>query len=171
MNALPSKSVAIGEKLDISVSINGSSQNLSVDPRRSLADVIRDDVGLTGTHLGCEHGVCGACTILVDGEPSRSCLMLAVQADGRSITTIEGLASADGTMHPIQQAMYEAMSFQCAFCSPGFLMSTVALLQDNPNPTEAQIREELSGNLCRCTGYQSIVAGVETAVRIMGGTA
>lgn len=171
MNALPSKSVVIGGKLDIAVSINGSAHNLSVDPRTSLADVIRDDVGLTGTHLGCEHGVCGACTILVDGAPSRSCLMLAVQADGTSITTIEGLADANGTMHPIQQAMHEAMSFQCAFCSPGFLMSTVALLQDNPNPTEEQIREELSGNLCRCTGYQSIVAGVETAVRIMGGKA
>jgi aerobic-type carbon monoxide dehydrogenase small subunit (CoxS/CutS family) len=169
--ALPSKSVAIGEKLDITVSINGSAHNLSVDPRTSLADVIRDDVGLTGTHLGCEHGVCGACTILVDGEPSRSCLMLAVQADGTAITTIEGLADADGNMHPIQQAMYEAISFQCAFCSPGFLMSTVALLADNPNPTEGQIREELSGNLCRCTGYQSIVAGVETAVRIMGAKA
>jgi len=110
--------------------------------------------------------VCGACTVLVDGEPARSCLMLAVQADGAEITPIEGLAR-DGDMHPVQRAMYEAMSFQCAFCSPGFLMSTVALLRDNPDPTEDEIREELSGNLCRCTGYQSIVAGVETAVQIM----
>jgi len=166
--SLPSVSTAIGETLAINVNVNGTAHALTVEPRRSLADVIREDVGLTGTHLGCEHGVCGACTILLDGEPSRSCLMLAVQADGAEITTIEGLANADGTMHPIQQGMHEAMSFQCAFCSPGFLMSTVALLRDNPNPTEAEIREELSGNLCRCTGYQSIVDGVETAVSLMG---
>lgn len=167
MTPLPSVSAAIGETLDVSVTINGTEHSLSVEPRRSLADVIRDDVGLTGTHLGCEHGVCGACTILLDGEPARSCLMLAVQADGCEITTIEGLAT-DGRMHPVQRAMHEAMSFQCGFCTPGFLMSTVALLAGNPDPTEAEIREELSGNLCRCTGYQSIVAGVETAVRLMG---
>lgn len=171
MTSLPTASVAMGESLDISMKVNGAQHALSVNPRRSLADVIREDIGLTGTHLGCEHGVCGACTVLLDGEPARSCLMLAVQADGTEITTIEGLADADGTMHPVQQAMHEAMSFQCAFCSPGFLMSTVALLRDNPQPSEAEIREELSGNLCRCTGYQSIVDGVETAVRIMGGTA
>jgi len=164
--SLPSVSSPVGSTLSIAVSINGEERALDVDPRRSLADVIRDDVGLTGTHLGCEHGVCGACTILLDGEPARACLMLAVQSDGSHITTIEGLANDDGTMHPIQQAMYEAMSFQCAFCSPGFLMSTVALLRDNPNPSEDEIREELSGNLCRCTGYQSIVDGVETAVRL-----
>ncbi len=161
-----SYSTPIGQTAPIGVTINGSTESLDVEPRRSLADVIREDVGLTGTHLGCEHGVCGACTVLVDGEPARSCLMLAVQADGAEITTIEGLAR-DGDMHPVQRAMYEAMSFQCAFCSPGFLMSTVALLRDNPDPTEDEIREELSGNLCRCTGYQSIVAGVETAVQIM----
>ena len=161
-----SYSTPIGQTAPIGVTINGSTESLNVEPRRSLADVIREDVGLTGTHLGCEHGVCGACTVLVDGEPARSCLMLAVQADGAEITTIEGLAR-DGDMHPVQRAMYEAMSFQCAFCSPGFLMSTVALLRDNPDPTEDEIREELSGNLCRCTGYQSIVAGVETAVQIM----
>lgn len=165
---LPSVNTAIGETLAINVNVNGTTHALTVEPRRSLADVIRDDVGLTGTHLGCEHGVCGACTVLLDGEPSRACLMLAVQADGTEITTIEGLANPDGTMHPVQQGMYDAMSFQCAFCSPGFLMSTVALLRDNPNPTEAEIREELSGNLCRCTGYQSIVDGVETAVSLMG---
>ncbi len=171
MTNLPSsqsRSALIGESLEISISVNGANHALHVNPRRSLADVIREDVGLTGTHLGCEHGVCGACTVLIDGEPSRSCLMLAVQADNTEITTIEGLADADGTMHPIQTAMHEAMSFQCAFCSPGFLMSTVALLSDNPNPTEAEIREELSGNLCRCTGYESIVKGVETAVRLIG---
>ena len=155
----------IGKTLAVTMSVNGTVHTVDTDPRRSLADVIREDIGLTGTHLGCEHGVCGACTILLDGEPSRSCLMLAVQAEGTDITTIEGLAT-NGTMHPVQQAMHEAMSFQCAFCAPGFLMSTVALLRDNPDPTTSEIREELSGNLCRCTGYQSIVAGVEKAVEI-----
>ena len=159
----------IGTSMPVTMTINGEPQTVTIDPRRSLADVIREDVGLTGTHLGCEHGVCGACTILLDGEPARACLMLAVQAEGAEITTIEGLAT-NGKMHPVQQAMHEAMSFQCAFCSPGFLMSTVALLRDNPSPSESEIREELSGNICRCTGYQSIVAGVEKAVEIMGGT-
>ena len=152
----------------VTFTVNGTSHSLDVEARRSLADVIREEVGLTGTHLGCEHGVCGACTILLDGQPARACLMLAVQADGAEITTIEGLA--DGAeMHPIQKAMKEAMAFQCAFCSPGFLMSTVALLEENPNPSKEEIREELSGNLCRCTGYQSIIAGVETAVDLMNG--
>ncbi|MFT4595879.1 MAG: carbon-monoxide dehydrogenase small subunit [Paracrocinitomix sp.] len=165
--SLPSATTPIGETLAINVTINGVVRSLNVEPRRSFADVIREDVGLTGTHLGCEHGVCGACTILLDGEPSRACLMLAVQADGADVVTIEGLADDDGTLHPVQQGMYQAMSFQCAFCSPGFLMSAVALLRDNPNPSEAEIREELSGNLCRCTGYQSIVDGVETAVSLI----
>jgi carbon-monoxide dehydrogenase small subunit len=165
--SLPSATTPIGETLAINVTINGVLRSLNVEPRRSFADVIREDVGLTGTHLGCEHGVCGACTILLDGEPSRACLMLAVQADGADVVTIEGLADDDGTLHPVQQGMYQAMSFQCAFCSPGFLMSAVALLRDNPNPSEAEIREELSGNLCRCTGYQSIVDGVETAVSLI----
>lgn len=167
--SLPSKSAAIGETFSITVTVNGTEHELAIDPRRSLADAIREELGLTGTHLGCEHGVCGACTVLLDGEPARSCLMLAVQADGTEVTTIEGLANPDGTLHPVQQGMYDAMSFQCAFCSPGFLMSTVALLADNPTPTEAEIRAGLSGNLCRCTGYQSIVDGVETAVTLMGG--
>lgn len=161
--------VPIGETLDVSLTVNGATVSVDIDPRRSLADVIREEIGLTGTHLGCEHGVCGACTILLDGEPARSCLMLAAQAEGTAITTIEGLAT-NGEMHPVQQAMHEAMSFQCAFCSPGFMMSTIALLEDNPNPSEKEIREELSGNLCRCTGYESIVEGVETAVKIMGAT-
>lgn len=167
--SLPSKSAAIGETFSITVTVNGTEHELAIDPRCSLADAIREELGLTGTHLGCEHGVCGACTVLLDGEPARSCLMLAVQADGTEVTTIEGLANPDGTLHPVQQGMYDAMSFQCAFCSPGFLMSTVALLADNPTPTEAEIRAGLSGNLCRCTGYQSIVDGVETAVTLMGG--
>ena len=152
----------------VTLTINGASHPLTVEVRRSLADVIREEVGLTGTHLGCEHGVCGACTVLLDGQPARACLMLAVQADGAEITTIEGLADGD-EMHPVQKAMKEAMAFQCAFCSPGFLMSAVALLEENPNPTTEEIRKELSGNLCRCTGYQSIVAGVETAVELMHG--
>jgi len=166
--SLSSAHASIGETLAINVTVNGRAHALSVEPRRSLADVIREEVGLTGTHLGCEHGVCGACTVLFDGEPSRSCLMLGVQADGADVVTIEGLADADGTMHPVQQAMHEAMSFQCAFCTPGFLMAAVALVRDNPQPTRAEIREELSGNLCRCTGYQSIIEGVETAVELMG---
>ncbi|MDG1410401.1 MAG: (2Fe-2S)-binding protein [Acidimicrobiales bacterium] len=152
----------------ITFTINGKRTTLGVEARRSLADVIRQDIGLTGTHLGCEHGVCGACTILLDGQPARACLMLAVQANNATITTIEGVSDGD-TMHPIQKAMHEAMSFQCAFCTPGFLMSAIALLEENPNPTTDEIREELSGNLCRCTGYQSIIDGVETAVRLMSG--
>lgn len=154
----------------VTITINGSRHALDVEARRTLADVLREEVGLTGTHLGCEHGVCGACTILLDGQPARACLMLAVQADGTEIITIEGLADGD-EMHPVQRAMKEAMAFQCAFCAPGFLMSTVALLEENPSPSTEEIRKELSGNLCRCTGYQSIIAGVETAVGLLSGTA
>ena len=154
----------------VSITINGSHHVLDIEARRTLADVLREEVGLTGTHLGCEHGVCGACTILLDGQPARACLMLAVQADGAEIITIEGLADGD-EMHPVQRAMKEAMAFQCAFCAPGFLMSTVALLEENPHPSAEEIRKELSGNLCRCTGYQSIIAGVETAVGLLSATA
>ncbi len=154
----------------VTCTINGSRHALDVEARRTLADVLREEVGLTGTHLGCEHGVCGACTILLDGQPARACLMLAVQADGTEIITIEGLADGD-EMHPVQRAMKEAMAFQCAFCAPGFLMSTVALLEENPSPSTEEIRKELSGNLCRCTGYQSIIAGVETAVGLLSATA
>ncbi len=156
----------VGDSLGVVLTINGKRHMLEVEPRRSLSDVIREDVGLTGTHLGCEHGVCGACTVLVDGQPARSCLMLAVQADETEITTIEGLADGD-ELHPIQQAMHESHGFQCGFCTPGFLMSTVALLSENPQPNRSEIRAELSGNLCRCTGYQSIVDGVETAVSLL----
>ena len=166
---LDAEAAAGGSVVDVAFTVNGTATNVTVEARRTLSDVIRDECDLTGTHLGCEHGVCGACTVLVDEEPSRSCLMLAVQAEGRQITTIEGLAGPDGELHPIQQAMMDAHGFQCAFCSPGFLMSAVALLEDNPEPTREEIREELSGNLCRCTGYQSIVAGVERAVEIMNG--
>jgi aerobic carbon-monoxide dehydrogenase small subunit len=153
----------------VAFAINGRRVEFMVEPRRTLADVIRDDLGLTGTHLGCEHGVCGACTVLLDGQPVRSCLMLAVQAEGAEVTTIEGLARGDEP-HPIQQAMRVAHGFQCGFCTPGFLMSAVALVAENPAPTRDQIRAGLSGNLCRCTGYQSIIDGVEIVVRQLATT-
>jgi carbon-monoxide dehydrogenase small subunit len=144
---------------DIELTVNGTARGSSVEPRRTLADFLREDLALTGTHLGCEHGVCGACTVLVDGAPARSCLMLAVQARGVDIVTIEGLAQ-DGDLNPLQQAMWDSHGFQCGFCTPGFLMQITALLADSPDPSEAEIREALSGNICRCTGYESIVNGV-----------
>jgi len=147
------------EPLDIQLTVNGAARQAQAEPRKTLADFLREDLGLTGTHLGCEHGVCGACTVLVDGDPVRSCLMLAVQARGTTITTIEGLAT-DGQMNPLQEAMRDSHSFQCGFCTPGFMMQVTALLADNPSPTEAEIRETLSGNICRCTGYESILNGV-----------
>jgi aerobic carbon-monoxide dehydrogenase small subunit len=145
--------------VDIELTVNGARQRGSAEPRRTLADFLREDLGLTGTHLGCEHGVCGACTVLVDGEPARSCLMLAVQARGVDVVTIEGLARG-GELNPLQQAMWDSHGFQCGFCTPGFLMQITALLTESPEPTEGEIREALSGNLCRCTGYESIVNGV-----------
>jgi carbon-monoxide dehydrogenase small subunit len=147
------------ERIDVKITVNGVVRSASVEARRTLADVLRDEFGLTGTHLGCEHGVCGACTVLVNGAPARSCLMLGVQADGEDVTTVEGLAP-DGAMSPLQEAMWDSHGFQCGFCTPGFLMQATALLQENPHPTEAEVREALSGNICRCSGYQSIVAGV-----------
>jgi carbon-monoxide dehydrogenase small subunit len=153
----------------VAFAINGRRVEFMVEPRLTLADAIRDELGLTGTHVGCEHGVCGACTVLVDGQPARSCLMLAVQAEGAEVTTIEGLARGD-ELHPIQQAMRETHGFQCGFCTPGFLMSAIALLAEDPAPTRDRIRAELSGNLCRCTGYQSIVDGVEIAVWLLATT-
>ena len=160
--------VAIGGSTRIRCTINGEPVVIEAEVRRSLSDVIREEVGLTGTHLGCEHGVCGACTILLDGRAVRSCLMLAAQADGAEITTIEGLADGD-TFHPVQQAMHDAHAFQCAFCSPGFVLTTVALLERHPAATEEEIRAELSGNLCRCTGYQSIIDGAVRAARLLTG--
>jgi carbon-monoxide dehydrogenase small subunit len=147
------------ERIGVKITVNGVVRSASVEARRTLADVLRDEFGLTGTHLGCEHGVCGACTVLVNGAPARSCLMLGVQADGEDVTTVEGLAP-DGAMSPLQEAMWDSHGFQCGFCTPGFLMQATALLQQNPHPTEAEVREALSGNICRCSGYQSIVAGV-----------
>ncbi len=156
-----------GGHIPITLTVNGTPVTTTVEVRRTLSDFVRDDLGLTGTHLGCEHGVCGACTVVLDGRPVRSCLMLAAQADGADVTTIEGLA--DGAeLHPIQQALHDTHGFQCAFCAPGFLLTALCLLEANPSPTRDEIREELSGNLCRCTGYQSIIDGVEAAVTLMG---
>jgi len=147
------------EKRELTLIVNGRDYSVRVDPRRTLVDAIRDDCGQTGTHIGCEHGVCGACTVLVDGEAARSCLMLAVQARNSSVTTIEGLAT-NGTMNPLQEAMRDAHAFQCGFCTPGFLMQITGLLSESPTPTEDEIRDALSGNICRCTGYESIINGV-----------
>jgi len=156
------------EPVAVDLTVNGEPRSALVETRRSLADLLRYVLGLTGTHLGCEHGVCGACTVLVDGEAVRSCLMLAVQARDCQVTTVEGLGSLE-SLHPLQQAMWDSHSFQCGFCTPGFLMAAVAFLADNPAPTEAEIRDALSGNLCRCTGYQSIIAGVALgAARLRG---
>ncbi len=152
-------------ELDVELSVNGEDRRARVEARRSLAELLRDDLGLTGTHLGCEHGVCGSCTVLLDGEPVRSCLTLAVQATGRSVTTVEGLADG-GRLHPVQQGCLECHSFQCGFCTPGVLMTAAALLEEVPDPDEATIREALSGNLCRCTGYESIVEGVLRAAEL-----
>jgi carbon-monoxide dehydrogenase small subunit len=149
---------------EVRLVVNGEARQASVDVRVTLADFLREHLGLTGTHLGCEHGVCGACTVLVDGEAARSCLMLAVQARGREILTVEGLADGD-QLHPVQQAFWESHGFQCGFCTPGFVMATVALLGENPDPDEHQVRETLGGNICRCTGYQSIVDGVLLAAK------
>ena len=148
--------------------VNGVGHEREVEVRRSLADFLREDLGLTGTHLGCEHGVCGACTVLVDGEAVRSCLMLAVQADGCRVATVEGLGDPEH-LHPIQEAFSAHHALQCGFCTPGMLMTVYRLLQEAPRPTEAEIREALSGNLCRCTGYQNIVRAVQAAARQAAG--
>jgi aerobic carbon-monoxide dehydrogenase small subunit len=145
--------------VDITVRVNGAPRTGSVEARKTLADFLREDLDLTGTHIGCEHGVCGACTVVVDGRPVRSCLMLAVQAVGSEVTTIEGLAP-DGGMSTLQEAMWDSHSFQCGFCTPGFVMQATAFLKAHPEAGEQQIREALSGNICRCTGYQSIIDGV-----------
>lgn len=150
-------------KCAIEITVNGTRYDSLVEPRMSLADFLRDQLGLTGTHLGCEQGVCGSCTVMLNGETIRSCLLLAVQANGGLILTVEGLAAKAGnsaSLHPLQQAFLETVGFQCGFCTPGFLMSAYELLNENSSPSEREIRERLSGNLCRCTGYQNIVAAV-----------
>lgn len=162
----PALRVDPGGRIAVSMTVNGTAISTDVEVRRTLADVLRDDLDLTGTHVGCEHGVCGACTVAVDGQPVRACLLLAVQVDGTEITTIEGLANPDGSLGPLQQAFHDAHGFQCAFCAPGVLITTASLLETNPTPTRDEIKAELSGNLCRCTGYHSIIESVETAVRL-----
>ena len=160
----------MAQRVTVSLTVNGVQRSAEVEPRRTLADFLRDDLGLTATHLGCEHGVCGACTIVVNGEAIRSCLMLAVQAQGAQVTTVEGLAGPDGAMHPVQQGFLERHSFQCGFCTPGFVMTVYQLLSEQPDVPSEQIRAALSGNICRCTGYQSIVAGVERARELLAAT-
>jgi carbon-monoxide dehydrogenase small subunit len=149
--------------MKIAVNVNGRAYEREVEPRLLLSDFLRHDLALTGTHVGCEHGVCGACTVLFDGEPVRSCIMFAVQADGHAITTVEALAPGPGQLHPLQQAFWECHGLQCGFCTPGFLMTLVPFLEENSDPTELEIRQALSGNLCRCTGYQHIVDAVKLA--------
>lgn len=148
--------------------VNGRAREALAEPRKTLVDFLREDLQLTGTHIGCEHGVCGACTVIVDGVVVRSCLMLAVQARGTNVTTIEGLEQ-DGKLHPLQEAFRESFSFQCGFCTPGFVMTALALLEEGGPWSDAELREHLSGNLCRCTGYQSIVEGVQLAAQKMSG--
>lgn len=154
------------EFMPVRISVNGTTHRLFVEPRRTLLDVIREDIGLTGTNVGCEHGSCGACTMLVDGKSVRACLMLAVQANNHEVMTVEGLAY-HGQMHPLQQAFWEKQGLQCGFCTPGFLMTAYELLQHNPNPSEAEIRSALSGNTCRCTGYEHIVDAIRLAAQNM----
>ena len=151
---------------EVRLLVNGAVRAVSVPARRLLSDALRHDLGLTGTHVGCEHGVCGACTVLLDGRPVRSCLVLAVSAADTEITTVEGLTSPDGTLGPVQQAFKECHGLQCGFCTPGFLTTVTAGLRDNPAPTRDEAREMVAGNLCRCTGYQNIVASVERAAEL-----
>jgi carbon-monoxide dehydrogenase small subunit len=153
---------------EITLTVNGTQYERTVESRLLLSDFIRHELGLTGTHVGCEHGVCGACTVLFDGQPIRSCLMFAVQADGHQITTVESLGTMDD-LHPIQEAFREAHALQCGYCTPGFLMTLVPFLAENPDPTEEEIREGISGHLCRCTGYQHIVDAVQIAAKQMEG--
>ena len=154
------------EKQSITLTINGRAHKITVEPRRTLADAIREDCGQTGTHIGCEHGVCGACTIIVDGAPVRSCLMFAVQADGKPIRSVEGLADGD-KLHPMQQAFMDHHGLQCGFCTPGFLMLAVGVLEREPDISDADLIDVLSSNLCRCTGYQNIVKAVRAAAEEM----
>jgi aerobic carbon-monoxide dehydrogenase small subunit len=151
---------------DVRLSVNGTTYEVRVPARRLLSDALRHDLGLTGTHVGCEHGVCGACTILVDGAPMRSCLMFAVSAVDRELTTVEGLAGEDGSLSPVQQAFAECHGLQCGFCTPGFLTTITAGLRANPSPTHEEARDMIAGNLCRCTGYQNIVKAVERAAEL-----
>ena len=151
---------------NLEVTVNGKQYQQAIEPRLLLSDFLRHEIGLTGTHVGCEHGVCGACTVLFDGQPARSCLMFAVQAHGHEILTVEGLGDPDN-LHPIQEAFWEAHGLQCGFCTPGFLMTLIPFLEENPDPDEAEIRHGISGNICRCTGYVKIVDSVKKAQKAM----
>ena len=153
----------MAEKISITAIINGAKHSATVEPRRSLVDFLRHDLGLVGTHVGCEHGVCGACTVMLDGRTVRSCLLFAAQADGAEVTTIEGIGT-DEALHPLQAAFQQHHALQCGFCTPGMILAAIELLRDNPDPTEAEIRVGLSGNLCMCTGYVNIVRAVRAAV-------
>ena len=157
------------ERHDVRLTVNGDIHWINVEARRLLSDALRHDLGLTGTHVGCEHGVCGACTVLVDGRPMRSCLLLAIGVQDSDITTVEGLADTDGTLGAVQQAFLECHGLQCGFCTPGFLTTITAGLANNPKPTHEEARDMIAGNLCRCTGYQNIVKSVERAAEIVGG--
>ena len=156
-------------EVEVELTVNGAPRTARVEPRLTLADFLRERCELTGTHLGCEHGVCGACTVLLDGDAVRACLVLAVQADGHEVTTIEAIASPEGELSVVQEAFRDCHGLQCGFCTPGFVMSTTAFLRDNPDPTDDEIREGLSGNLCRCTGYQGILAAVRQAASASAG--
>jgi len=156
------------ERTDITLTINGREHAIAVEPRRTLVDAIREDCGQTGTHIGCEHGICGACTVIVDGEPVRSCLMFAVQADGKKIRTVEGLAAGD-KLHPMQQAFMDHHGLQCGFCTPGFLMLAVGVLEREPDIRDDDLLDVLASNLCRCTGYQNIIKAVRAAAKEMRG--
>ncbi|KWX00753.1 Carbon monoxide dehydrogenase small chain [Carbonactinospora thermoautotrophica] len=159
--------VTVPELHEITLRVNGVAYRTRVPARRLLSDCLRHDLGLTGTHVGCEHGVCGCCTVLVDGQPARSCLMFAVMAEGCEVTTVEGLAAPDGTLSAVQRAFAECHGLQCGFCTPGFLTVLTAFLTENPKPTEEEVVEAISGNLCRCTGYQNIVAAALRAAEIL----
>jgi carbon-monoxide dehydrogenase small subunit len=151
------------ESVTVTLTVNGVRHSRATEPRRLLSDFLRDELGLTGTHVGCEHGICGACTVLWDGRPARACLAFAVQADGAALTTVEGLAASDGVLHPMQQAFADAHALQCGFCTPGFLLAAIDLLERVPDPSEDEIRRALAGHLCRCTGYVNIVKAVRLA--------
>ncbi|MDQ6959580.1 MAG: (2Fe-2S)-binding protein [Mariprofundaceae bacterium] len=157
------------KKTAITLNINGRNIDTIVEPRKLLSDVIREDARLTGTHVGCEHGVCGACTVLVDGRPQRSCLTFAVQVEGKTISTIEAVEGEDGGYTALQQALHEEHGLQCGFCTPGIIVTFEAYLKENPNPTDDEIRDVLSGNLCRCTGYQNIIKAIRKAAAVMRG--
>jgi carbon-monoxide dehydrogenase small subunit len=156
------------KKLDVKFTINGRTHEGEAPPRMTLLDYLRDVLNLTGTHAGCEHGVCGACTIRIDGAPVRACLMFAVQADGHEVATVEGLQKEDGSLSILQDSFWDTHALQCGYCTPGMLMTAAALLDENPNPSTAEIRDAISGNLCRCTGYQQIVEAIELASKRIG---